>query len=263
MTSIKRYNDYQDFDKMAYDFIDGLESIIKESDDSDDDNYKSIFRKFVKDLKLNFALVGTFGTGIGTFIPIVDKLMNNMNISTELNTEKIVLLTICSLTIIYLEEKKYKNEKEEQDLINDSKSMLEELKMMGLGNGIVKMVIKALGSIKNIFNLIGKHVGAVVGGIVDMFAYTAIMLPVMNGIQYIIGKYDLTPETLSQNLIGLAAGMGTIITKHGIVYILNKLKGKWPFKKKEILDEIETPVIQKFSLYNKEDEDQGEPINEQ
>ena len=262
MTSIKRYNDYQDFDKMAYDFIDGLESIIKESD-TDDDNYKSIFRKFIKDLKLNFALIGTFGMGIGTFIPIVDKLMRNMNISTELNTEKIVLLTICSLTIIYLEEKKFKDEKEEQNLIDDSKSMLEELKMMGLGNGIVKIVIKALSSIKNIFNIIGKHVGAVVGGIIDMFAYTALLLPVLNGIQYIIGKYDLTPETLAQNLIGLAAGMGTIIAKHGIVYILNKLKGKWPFKKKEILDDIETPVIQKFSLYNKEDEDQGEPINEQ
>ena len=262
MTSIKRYNDYQDFDKMAYDFIDGLESIIKESD-TDDDNYKSIFRKFIKDLKLNFALIGTFGTGIGTFIPIVDKLMRNMNISTELDTEKIVLLTICSLTIIYLEEKKFKDEKEEQNLIDDSKSMLEELKMMGLGNGIVKIVIKALSSIKNIFNIIGKHVGAVVGGIIDMFAYTAILLPVLNGIQYIVGKYDLTPETLAQNLIGLAAGMGTIIAKHGIVYILNKLKGKWPFKKKEILDDIETPVIQKFSLYNKEDEDQGEPINEQ
>lgn len=262
MTSIKRYNDYQDFDKMAYDFIDGLESIIKESD-TDDDNYKSIFRKFIKDLKLNFALIGTFGTGIGTFIPIVDKLMRNMNISTEIDTEKIVLLTICSLTIIYLEEKKFKDEKEEQNLIDDSKSMLEELKMMGLGNGIVKIVIKALSSIKNIFNIIGKHVGAVVGGIIDMFAYTALLLPVLNGIQYIVGKYDLTPETLAQNLIGLAAGMGTIIAKHGIVYILNKLKGKWPFKKKEILDDIETPVIQKFSLYNKEDEDQGEPINEQ
>lgn len=262
MTSIKRYNDYQDFDKMAYDFIDGLESIIKESD-TDDDNYKSIFRKFIKDLKLNFALIGTFGTGIGTFIPIVDKLMRNMNISTELNTEKIVLLTICALTIIYLEEKKFKDEKEEQNLIDDSKSMLEELKMMGLGNGIVKIIIKALSSIKNIFNLIGKHVGNVVGGIIDMFAYTTLLLPVLNGIQYIIGKYDLTPETLAQNLIGLAAGMGTIIAKHGIVYILNKLKGKWPFKKKEILDDIETPVIQKFSLYNTEDEDQGEPINEQ
>lgn len=262
MTSIKRYNDYQDFDKMAYDFIDGLESIIKESD-TDDDNYKSIFRKFIKDLKLNFALIGTFGTGIGTFIPIVDKLMRNMNISTELNTEKIVLLTICALTIIYLEEKKFKDEKEEQNLIDDSKSMLEELKMMGLGNGIVKIIIKALSSIKNIFNLIGKHVGNVVGGIIDMFAYTTLLLPVLNGIQYIIGKYDLTPETLAQNLIGLAAGMGTIIAKHGIVYILNKLKGKWSFKKKEILDDIETPIIQKFSLYNTEDEDQGEPINEQ
>lgn len=262
MTSIKRYNDYQDFDIMAYDFIQGLDSIINESDDNDD-QYQSIFKKFSKDLKLNLALIGTFGSGIGTFVPIVNKMMTNMNISTELDIEKIVLLTICSLTIIYLEEKKYKTSKEEQDLIDDSKSMLEELKMMGLGNGIVKMVVKAFKSISNIFNIIGKHAGSVVSGVVDMFGYTALLIPVMNGISYIVGKYDLTPETLVHNLIGLSAGIGTIIAKHGVIYILNKLKGKWPFKRKEILDDIETPVIQKFSLYNKEDEYQGEPINEQ
>jgi putative flippase GtrA len=263
MISVKRYDEYFDNEQLAQEFIDSFDNIIKESDSNDEEEYQSILKKFSKDLKLNFALIGTFATGISTFVPIVDKLMNNMNISTEMDIEKVVLLTICSLTIIYLEEKKYKNSKEEQQLINDSKSMLEELKMMGIGNGIVKMVVKSFNSIKNIFNLIGKHIGAVVGGIVDMFAYTSLMIPVMNGISFIVGKYDLTPETLIQNLVGIAAGVGTIIAKHGVVHILGKLKGKWPFKKKEILDEIETPVIQKFSLYNKEDEDHGEPINEQ
>lgn len=263
MVSIKKYNDYFDNEQLAQEFIESFDNIIKESD-SNEEEYQSILKKFSKDLKFNFSLIATFGTGIGAFVPIVNKMISNMNISTEMNMEKVVLLTICSLAIIYLEEKKYKNSKEEEQLINDSKSMLEELKMMGIGNGIVKMVVKAFKSIKNIFNLIGKHIGAVVGGVIDMFAYTSLMIPIMNGIQYLVGKYDLTPETLVQNLIGLAAGVGTIIAKHGVIHILNKLKGKWPFKKKEILDEIETPVIQKFSMYNKEDdEDQGEPINEQ
>ena len=72
-----------------------------------------------------------------------------------MNIDKVVLLTTCSLSIIYLEEKKCKTPQEEDQLTLDSKSMLEELRMMGLGNGIVKMIVKSLKSIKNVFNLIG------------------------------------------------------------------------------------------------------------
>ncbi len=183
-----------------------------------------------------------------------------MGISTEMNFDKVVLLTICSLSIVYLEEKKCKSSRDEQVLTTDIKSMLEELKMMGLGNGIVKMVVKSFKCVKNIFNLIGKHIGSVASGLVDMFAYASLLIPVMNGISYITGKYDLTPETLASNLVGLSAGVGTIIAKHGIVYILDKLRGKLSSKKKEILDDVEVPLIQKISNIDSFD---VEPINEQ
>jgi hypothetical protein len=263
MTSIKRYDEYVDYDQMAKEFVDAFDLVINESDSTKkDEEYQSILRRFGKDLKLNFNLIGTFATGIGAFAPIVHSMIENMKISTEMDIEKVVLLTICSLTIIYLEEKKFKNQKEEAILIDDSKSMLEELRMMGLGNGIVKMVVKSLKSIKNVFNLIGKHVGTVVSGLTDMLAYTSLMLPIMNGISYIVGKYHMTPETLTTNILGLIAGFGTIAVKHGISYILKKLKGKIsPKKEDEILDEIDVPVVQKFSTFD--DEEHGEPINEQ
>ena len=113
-------------------------------------------KKFKNDLKLHLSLIATFGAGIGAFVPVVQKMMGNMNISTEITFDKAVLLTICSLTIIYLEEKKFKNSKEQEQLTSDSKSMLEELKMMGLGNGIVKLVIKSIESIKNLSELINE-----------------------------------------------------------------------------------------------------------
>jgi hypothetical protein len=56
----------------------------------------------------------------------------------------------------------------------------------------------------------------------DMFAYTAMLIPIMNGILYVIGKYDLNFDNFIKNFIGLSIGVGTIITKHGM--ILNKLK---------------------------------------
>ena len=72
-----------------------------------------------------------------------------------------------------------------------------------------------------IFSLIGKHLGAVVDGFIDMFAYTSMLIPIMNGILYIVGKYDMNLDTICDNFMGLAMGIGTVMAKHGIVEILN------------------------------------------
>jgi hypothetical protein len=238
MIKIKRYQEYVIYDSMSLDLIRSIESSLNENIDSN--RFKSIQDKIIKDLKLNFNLVGVFGAGIGAFYPIVQKLMTNTpNITVD--SESVVLATICAFTIIYLEEKKTKDI---QKLTKDSKSMLEELRMRGIGDFTIKKVIKALQSIKNIFDIIGKHIGAVIAGFVDMFSYTSILIPVMNGILSVIGKYDLNLDTIIQNFIGLGVGIGTVIAKHGIIDILDRLK--LYVNKKKVIDEIETPVIQKF-----------------
>lgn len=259
---IIKFREYSLQDSMVVDFLNSFDKMITESDET---SYKKIEKKVISDLKLNAELVLTFGAGIGAFYPIVARLMNNMSIdSIELTPDRIVLLTIAAITIIYLEEKKCKSSKEEEILTKDSKSMLEELKMMGIGNGIVKKLIKGLKSITNIFSLIGKHLGAVVGGFIDMFAYTSMLIPIMNGILYVIGKYDMNLDTLCDNFMGLAMGIGTVIAKHGIVEILNKIKTKFPINKKKIIDEIETPIIQKFGDIKNDSPDQdGDLIKEQ
>lgn len=258
---IQKFKEYSLYDSMSLDFIEAFDKIITESSEV---NYKKVQRKVISDLKLNSKLVLTFGTGINVFYPVIYKLMEKMKISSlELTYDKVVLLTICAFTIIYLEEKKFKSKEEEEILTKDSKSMLEELKMMGIGNGIVKKIIKIFKSITYIFKLIGKHVGAVTGGFMDMFAYTAMLIPIMNGILYIIGKYDLNLDNFIKNFIGLSIGVGTLITKHGISIILHKLKSNLKLSnktEKEIVDEIETSVIHKISNYDKDD---GEMITEQ
>jgi hypothetical protein len=60
------------YDSMSLDFIEGFDRIIKESNEV---NYNKIQNKVITDLKLNTELVLTFGTGIGTFYPIVYQLM--------------------------------------------------------------------------------------------------------------------------------------------------------------------------------------------
>jgi len=264
---IQRLEEYALYDKMAQDFLDSFDMPIKESSGSvRKPSYKRIQSKTMKDLRLNTRLISTFGTGMTAFYPIVDSLLKNMNIdSIEMDASKVVLLTICAFSIIYIEEKKFKDSEEEDLLTKDSKSMLEELKMMGIGEGIVKNVMKAFQSIKGIFQLIAKHIGTVVGGFIDMFAYTTILIPVLNGISYIIGKYDINLTTFLTNFLGLSMGIATIATKHGIVELVKKLKRRLHISNKdvkEIVDELDTTNIKKIANFGIEPKD-GEMINEQ
>lgn len=261
---IHKFEDYSKQDEMAFDFINSFDKMLLESDET---NYKKVQKKVISDLKLNTRLIATFGAGIGALYPIVENLMRNLSISSiQITPESITLLTIASVTISYLEEKKFKSDEEEALLTKDSQSMLEELKMMGIGNGLVKKMINGLKSIKNIFSIIGKHLGVIANGIIDMFAYTSLLIPIMNGINYIVGKHELNLETLPQNFLGLAMGIGTIIAKHGIIEIINKIKNKFPINQKEVLADIETPPsIHRFSTFGGDDESSldGELIKEQ
>ena len=261
---IHKFNQYSLYDSMANDFINSFNALIIESDK--ENLFKRIEKKLIADLKLDIRSIASIGVKFAALYPIVQALVKNMNISSlELTPDRIILLTISTITIIYLEEKKFKSSKEEEILTKDSKSMLEELKLMGIGNGIVKKMIKAFKSIKNIFNVIAKHLGKAVVGIIDMFAYISLLIPILNGILALIGAYNLNLDTLPGNFLGLAVGVGTIIARHGISEIVKKLKNKFPkLNTKKVLSEVEEPPVQKFSTFTKPEEKQeGELIKEQ
>jgi hypothetical protein len=253
---------------LIFDTLDELlmDEDIEEDEYSNFDSYKRIEKKVISDLKLDMRLVLTFGSGIGALYPVVYKMMENLGLSgVEITKETIVLLTIACITIVFLEEKKSKNAEEEERLTKDSKSMLEELRMRGIGDGIVKKVMKSIESIKNVFATISKHVGSIVGGVIDMFGYTAILIPVMNAILWVIGKYDMSVDSVIQNFFSLGVGIASRIAKHGLVELINKLKGIIPNKtKEEIIDELETPIIQRFGdIRDKDFEQDGDLIKEQ
>lgn len=264
------------------DLIPNPEGNTEEDELSKYDSYKRVEKKVLSDLKLDTKLILTFGSGIGALYPVVSKMMENLGLSgVEINRETVVLLTIACLTIVYLEENKTKSispktmqkisknmrgsTEELDELTKNSKSMLEELRMRGIGDGIVKKVNKSIESIKNVFFTISKHVGAMVGGVIDMLGYTANLIPIMNFILWIIGKYDMSVDHVIQNFFSLGLGITTRIAKHALVEIVNKLKGIISNKaKEEIIDELETPVIQRFNdIRDKDSEQEGDLIKEQ
>jgi hypothetical protein len=236
MRRISTYSEYE----LAEEFVNNLHNIIKE--DKNDNDIKKHLKDLKDDLKLNISLVGTFGSGIGAFLPIVSKLVESMDISSEMTTDKALLLTVCALTIIYLEE--CKDRKERESLSKDSKNLLTELKLRGFGNGIVIKLTNILKLIYNFIKKIGNHIGSVINGFIDMFAYASLLVPIMNGLYWFIDKYDLTFDNFKTNLLSLGIGVGSLIMKHGVPYILKKLnisKGE----QEDIINDLEKSALYK------------------
>jgi hypothetical protein len=211
---------------LAQDFLENIKSSLFEAKIEDNENeIKRFLEKVKQDLSLNFAFASTFGTGVGFALPIIKDLIENGNLQIDASSENLILLTITCFTIMYLEIKKGQLEPDQIELLRrDSKSLLTELKLRGIGGGIVKKVIQVFDIISQIFNYIFKAFGLVIQGFLDIFAYTSILVPFMNGIKYIVGKYELTTDNFVGNFTSLGIGVTSLVAKHGINYIKSKLK---------------------------------------
>lgn len=249
MSRILKYNQHKESIIMAEELI---EMIVnpKLNESIDDNHIQKILRELANDLKFNWSLVFTFGVGIRAMYPVVENLIKNGNLKVELNSENIILLTITALAITYLEEK---NNKSGDDVIkcqecsgpdkdckscrgtgmirseikkSDVRTMLEELKLRGFGNGIVKKVASSFKSIGNLFKILFKNTPYVIGGFLDMITYTSILIPTMNAISWMVDKYQFNMETFAANFSSIGVGISTLLAKKGFNYLVNRLGDK-------------------------------------
>lgn len=235
---ILKYSTFNKSIEMADLFLENIDSEYVEPEKYDD-----ILKKIIHDLRLNGQLALKFGTGLTAMYPLVSKLVENMSLNIELKTETVVLMTVACITITYLEETK--DMKEKAELERDSRSMLEELKLRGVGNGIIKKLVACIKSIENIFKIIYKQRRTIINGVFDMFAYSAIAIPLVNAILFMIDKYHMDANSLPSNFLSLGLGVTTIAAKHGMNYILSKLGRS--VDKEVVMNDIENsnPILKK------------------
>lgn len=283
MKRIKGFDEYSVAYGMAETLLNKFENTINESDDKKD--YKSIQDEEISklksgvsgDIKLNFSLVTTFGAGIGALYPIVDNLLTKSGL--QVDTRSVVLLTIAAVSMIVLEYSRNMSDRDENEeykaLEKETQAVLEELKMAGFPNAktgtksgtdntVLGMVVNAIKSIFEIFSSIYgkiknskfskfiKMSGATVfGGLTDMLAYTGMLIPIMNGINAMIGLYNMDLQSFVANSALLLSSIGLILAKHGVSYLANRLKNFFDMsdqEKKDLkqeIEEIETPLIKK------------------
>jgi len=228
-----------------------LESVEKNS------QIDNILKKLSQDLKFNYGLVFTFGVGVRVMYPIVEELIKNGNLKVEATTENIVLVGIAALTITYLEESKNSTgdtevpcdcevKKSDCEICGgtgmirskvskrDARTILEELKLRGIGNGIVKKMVECFKFLGSILKTLFRNTPYVINGLIDMLAYTAILVPAMNGISAIVGKYDLTIDSLMGNAASISLGITTFLAKYGFDSLVKKFKDKFGFDTKSL-----------------------------
>jgi hypothetical protein len=224
----------------------------------------NILKKLSQDLKFNYGLVFTFGVGVRVMYPIVEELIKNGNLKVEATTENIVLVCIAALTITYLEESKNsagdtevpcdcEEKKSDCEICGgtgmikskvskrDARTILEELKLRGIGNGIVKKMVECFKFLGSILKTLFRNTPYVINGLIDMLAYTAILVPAMNGISAIVGKYDLTIDSLMGNAAAISLGITTFLAKYGFDSLVKKFKDKFGFDTKS----LDVPTIVK------------------
>lgn len=243
-----RIPNYQQY-KISEDFVNFLANpVINESDDKES-VISEILQRLQKDLKFNYGLVFTFGVGVRLMMPIVDNLIKNGNIKVELNVENLVLISLAALTITYLEESKNKSGDAEvpcsckevksdckvcggsgmiKSIVTkqDARTLLEELKLKGIGNGIVQKLVECFKFFGKIFKPLFTHSAKIINGLIDMLAYTSILLPAMNAILSVIGKYELTMDTLQGNALAMGLGISSFLAKYGFDYLATKFASK-------------------------------------
>jgi hypothetical protein len=120
------------------------------------------------------------------------------------------------------------------------RTILEELKLKGIGNGIVKKLVKCFNSIGGLFKILFKNTPYLVSGFMDMFAYTSILMPTMNAVSALVGNYNLNMDTLPGNLISVGIGVTTFLAKNGLTFLINKLKDRFNIR---VNPDLEIPTV--------------------
>jgi len=297
MATIKRFNQYFSHDSIV-EFVSNSLLSISEGKDEDDSNqkmeeYKNEFQKIKDDLGLNSRLIPTFGFGIGGFYPIVESIMRLEGF--EISKRSVILLTLAAISIIVIGDGKKKDNKTAEDIERDkvvddiNVKVLQELNQTVSPNSstgqspILKKVVSIIKSfyesfwkkifkgelkntltgfkskLKSTWDSVKSAFNQAAGGLIDMLAYTSMLIPVMNVLDNAINNFpDLfkTAQILPENLLAFAAGIGIVVTKHGIAKLVSKFGDSED--EQEIMDEIETPIIQKIAHY-KDFDSNGEP----
>jgi hypothetical protein len=198
---------------------------------------------------------------------VLHLIKNSNITGLKLTTETVVLMTIAAISVAYLEINKNKSGSAEiicsicngsgtvtsgevqnleevdevescqhchgegkiQSLVTkaDAQTMLAELKLKGVGDGIIRKLSSCLVWIDEFVKTAFEGVHYAISSLIDLFGYTAILIPTMNAISALINQnfwnLDNLPQIISGNLLSFGVGIIALLVKRGYDNLANKL----------------------------------------
>ncbi len=247
-------------------FMDSLSINLNESRvDIDNETVVEILSGIIKDMNINQNVLEKFKLSITDTIPVMKSLVDNSNIKFETTPENLVLLSLTVLSISNLEETDNKaghgvlpctncggkgcgecgDTGEIKAIIDkrEAQSLLEELRMRGIGNGIVKKMVQSFVSIGEFTTTLLKKSKHSINGLVDMLDNESVLLPIMNAMEQFIREYDINIDTISNNLISLGSSVASYTSKKGVSWLVTKLSDVFGVENIELPETDNTDIL--------------------
>jgi hypothetical protein len=169
---------------------------------------ENILKDTLKDLKINSGILFTFGTGIGSFLNPVSRLLSGSGFSMD--ERDIILLIITSFALII------KN--------NEGVTLLEKVREKGLMVAL-KGVINFVTNVKNVLNAVSKNLVGVTYSLLDILGFTLLLTPTMKIIDEVIKDNSISLDNTERLLSGAALSATVYSLKSIFGKLKNKMKG--------------------------------------
>lgn len=250
MVKINTFKQYEITDNMLTNLAYKL-SKTNELKETEDGENKDLVNKISKDLKVDLSELKQFKKSISVFLPVIECILSNVS-NIENDEEVNILSTIATSFIICLEKEKNSNE---EYLTKASRTLLEELKLRGVGNGMVKKIIKSLESIKNFISFIYSYMDKDIDNFNDLISIKGVS-NVFKILSDIILEYKMSNEDIIMNFNNISSGVSLSISKENINSIIDSLEDIDKLNKSKISKDIESQDtdIKGFTTYYNDNE---------
>jgi len=169
---------------------------------------ENILKDTLKDLKINSGILFTFGTGIGSFLNPVSRLLSGSGFSMD--EKDIILLIITSFALIIKD--------------NEGVTLLEKVREKGLMLAL-KGVINFVTNVKNVLNAVSKNLVDVTYSLLDILGFTLLLTPTMKIIDEVIKDNSISLDNTERLLSGAALSATVYSLKSVFGKLKNKMKG--------------------------------------
>lgn len=177
------------------------------------DSFKEVFKRTELQLLNNFIALGTFGSLITLFYPIVNNLISNSILKVDVTPTNVVLATVGAFSILI---------DKDRDKLGWIYKHLKETSW----RKVIKELVSAFKNIVNIFKLVAKEFGKVIGGFADMAAYLLLTAPFLKALLDYIQLNKLNSNDFEGMALSIGGGIVLIGGKNVVEVLIKDIKKK-------------------------------------